>query len=57
MNATITVNIDDEAQTEYDEDFDDLLTLEDVVRKVRRLIREEDADGRTVSSMVIVLTF
>lgn len=57
MNATVTVNIDNPAQEEYDEDFEGLSTLEEVVGKVRRIIRDEDMDGRKVASMVIVLSF
>lgn len=60
MNATITVNINDEAQTEYDAHFDGVngfSTFEDMVRNLRRLIREERLEGREVSSMVITLSF
>jgi hypothetical protein len=60
MNATITVNIDDEAQSEYDEDFNGVngfSTFEEMVAKVRRILRDEEADGNKVSSMVITLSF
>jgi hypothetical protein len=61
MNATITVNIDDDNHSEYDVRFhgvNGFSTFEDMVRNLRRLIREEEKlDGRKVSSMVITLSF
>ena len=60
MNATITVNIADEAQTEDDLWFDGVTgftTFEEMVAKLREIIRAEAADGLKVSSMVITLSF
>ena len=53
MNVTVTVNIDDEAHTEWDEKYEKVISLDALLFNIIEIQKMND---RKVSSLVVVLT-